>query len=114
MIGGSTVAPQLQAASVQNVGFLDITADAVLDDPTTDEFGYVTVPVTITNSGADTFTYWVDVAAVSADGTEQYETTSAFAENLAAGQSKTEELSFYADIPADATLTVVKVERSSP
>ncbi len=30
MIGGSIVAPQLQAASIQNVGFLDITADAVL------------------------------------------------------------------------------------
>ncbi|MGH8825175.1 MAG: hypothetical protein ACRDVN_11945 [Jiangellaceae bacterium] len=113
MIGGSTVAPQLHAASVQNVGFLDITGDAVLGDPTTDEFGYLTVPVTITNSGTDTFTYWVDVAAVNEDGTEQYETTSAFAENLAPGQSKTEELSFYEDVPADAALTVVKVERSS-
>ena len=39
MIGGSTVAPQLQAASVPNVGVLDITADAVLGEPTTDEFG---------------------------------------------------------------------------
>ena len=83
MIGGSTVAPLLQAISVENVGFLDITGDAVLGDPTTDEWGYLTVPVTITNSAVDTFSYWVDAAAVNEDGSEQYATTSAFAESLA-------------------------------
>lgn len=114
MIGGSTVAPLLQANSVENVGFLDITGDAVLGDPTTDEWGYLTVPVTITNSAVDTFSYWVDAAAVNEDGSEQYATTSAFAESLAPGQSKTEELAFYEEVPGDATLAVVAVERSSP
>lgn len=49
--------------------------------------------------------------AESADGSTQYEPTSAYAENLAPGQSTTVSATFSDDLPDDASLRVASLER---
>jgi hypothetical protein len=110
-IGGSTVVPSLDVVSVERVGYLDITGDAVLGTPSWAEYGGVDVPVTVTNSSDTVMTYSVDVVAESPDGTTQLGTAGAYVDNLAPGQSAPTEASFYEDLPADAVIKVVKVER---
>jgi len=69
------------------------------------------VPVTVTNTSDIVMTYSVDVVAESPDGTLQLGTASAYVDNLAPGQSAPTEASFYEDLPADAVIKVVSVER---
>jgi hypothetical protein len=111
MIGGATVAPLLEAIAVEDVGYLDITVDAVLGPPVLQEYGGLDVPVTVTNSATSTMTYMVDVVAESPDGSVQHGTATAYVENLAPGQTANVEASFYEDVPTDAVYRVATVER---
>lgn len=110
-IGGETTVPQLSVQQIENVGFADITGDAVLGQATWDEYLGAEIPVTITNSGDKTYTYSVDVVAESPDGSTLYETGSAYVDNLAPGQSAQESATFFDDVPTDAVFKVVNVER---
>ncbi len=78
---------------------------------TADEFLGGSVPVTVTNSGTVVYTYSVEIAATSPDGSVQYATASVFVDNLAPGQQATDVAAFFEDVPADAVFTVVSVER---
>jgi len=69
--------------------------------------------VTIKNSGDLPYNYSVEIAAVSADGTQRFGSTSVYASKLAAGQSTQDKASFYENIPQGAVFKVVKVGRNS-
>ncbi|NMR20230.1 hypothetical protein [Cellulomonas fimi] len=110
-IGGAMTVPALEVVSAETVGYLDISGDAVLGTPVWGEYGGVDLPVTITNSANATMSYTVEIVAVSADGAVQHGTASAYAENLAPGQAAVTEASFFEDLPQDAVINVVEVER---
>lgn len=110
-IGGKMDAPELTAAAIEVVGFLDLTGDAVLGEAVWDEYGGVEVPVTVTNSGSDQMDYSIDVVVESSDGSMQLGSATAYVENLQPGQSGLAQASFYDDIPNDAVFRVASVER---
>lgn len=111
LIGGATTAPVFTVARVENVGFVDLTADVMLGAYTADEFGGGSIAVSVTNSGPVPYSYSVDIVAVSPDGATQYDTTFASADNLAPGQTATVDASFFDDLPADAVFQVATVDR---
>jgi len=113
MMGGATVVPALSVAGFEVVGYLDITGDVQLGGPVWGEYGGVDVPVVIVNSASVPMSYSVDIVAESADGTQQFGTAYASGDNLSPGQSTATEASFYEDLPADAVIKVVSVERHS-
>lgn len=110
-LGGSTTVPLLAVAKVENIGFADLSKDVKIGKPARDEFGYVKIEATITNSGAETFTYSVEVVAESKDGATSYGTGSGFAESLKPGQKATVSVDFFDDVPADAVFRVGPVDR---
>lgn len=110
-IGGETTAPVLAARAVEDVGYIDLTADATLGAPVWGEYGGLEVPVTVTNSSDRAMTYSVDVVAENADGSVQLGSASAFVDNLRPGQSAQATANFFEDIPRDATFSVADVER---
>lgn len=113
MVGGATTAPMLRVAAIENVGFRDLKADVKVGEMTRDEYGYVSVPVTVTNTSSTRMTYDVSLAAETADGKTQLATTSAFAENLGPGQTATVDADFFDEVPRDAVFTVTAVDRYS-
>lgn len=110
-IGGATTVPLLAIAKVEDVGYADLSKDVVLGAPARDEFGYLTIPGTITNSGSKPFTYSVDVVAESSDGATSYGTASAFADNLNPGQNTNVTFDFFEEIPDGAVFRIATADR---
>jgi predicted RNA-binding protein with TRAM domain len=76
--------------------------------------GYVVVravPVTVTNSGGQTFTYAAEVVAESKDGKTSYDKGTVFIENIEPGQEPEVLVDFFEDIPADAVFRVESAAR---
>jgi len=113
MMGGATVVPALSVAGFEVVGYLDITGDVQLGGAVWGEYGGVDVPVAIVNSANVPMSYSVDIVAENTDGTQQFGSAYASADNLAPGQSTMIEASFFEDLPADVVIKVVSVERYS-
>jgi hypothetical protein len=110
-IGGAATAPRLRVDSAEVVGFKDLSGDVVLAAATRDEFGYVSVPVTVVNSASKPMTYHIDLVAESPDGAQQISTATAYVENLAPGQSAAVTADFYEELPPDAAFRVVSIDR---
>lgn len=110
-IGGSTVAPQLKVVSVEKVGFADLTGDVTVGTAKVSEYGTAVVPLTITSSAPGRASYIVELTAVSSDGSTQLGTASAYADRLEPGQSVTVDAEFFPELPADAVISVVSVDR---
>jgi hypothetical protein len=84
------------------------SVDVTLGERTSDEFS-TKVSVTVENISDSTQSVWVTVAATSPDGSEQYDTSSVVINDLAAGQSATDDAVFLEEIPADAEFVVTDV-----
>lgn len=110
-IGGVATVPVLDIARLKEVGFVDLAKDVKLGTVQVNEFGWVSLPATVTNSSRQKFTYQVDVVAESKDGSTSYGTGTAFAENLGPGQKKEVVAEFLDEVPADAVYRIEKVER---
>lgn len=109
--GASTSTPELHAASVQEVGLRDLTADVVMG-PATVAGGGVNVPITVTNSADVTMNYAVEVMAASADGARNYGTVTAHATFLAPGQAGASVARFSGALPAGVAFTLVSIRRT--
>lgn len=89
---------------------MDVTDEVTIElgAITSDEFGS-DVAVTITNISDETGSYWVSVAAESADGITQYDTASVIFNDLKSGQTATDNAMFVDVLPEDAVLTIADV-----
>lgn len=117
-IGTALAVATIVITALVNVAFVEAVDDAFdatddvaieLSTVTTDELGFEEVELTVTNTSDEAQTFWVTVAAESADGSVQYDTTSVITSDLQPGQSATETAVFIEDIPADATIVVTDV-----
>ncbi|GAA3231638.1 DUF4190 domain-containing protein [Oerskovia jenensis] len=111
VMGGGMTAPVLEVAAVEDVGFKDLSGDVALGAPVAQEYGGVTLALTVTNSSTVQMTYSVEIVAESPDGTSQLGTASAYAENLGPGQSAAVTADFYEDLPPDAVFRIASVDR---
>jgi hypothetical protein len=85
------------------LGSLDNTSDAYTTS--------YTASLTITNHTSKTSNYMVTVAFESADHSVQYDTATAFADNLQPGQTTTTTAESFKAIPASAVVHVAEVTR---
>ena len=83
-------------------------ARVALGDATPDEFGFVTVPLTITNPAANSgpCSFYMTVTAESSDGSTLYDTGAATVMSLAPGQRYNTEVMFTEQVPPDAVVLV--------
>lgn len=108
-VGATAVNNATVDAIDESISSVTVDADEVdvtLGEPTTDQYGYTTITVTMTNTSDENQSPWVTVSAESADGTELYDTGHAIVNDLKPGQTTTQEITFTEDIPSDATFTV--------
>lgn len=84
-------------------------SDVTPGSPTTDELGFTTVEATITTVSDDTHSPWVSVSGESADGSEQYDTSSAIVTDLKPGQSSTQDITFTEEIPSGAKCVITDI-----
>ncbi|MFD2029054.1 DUF4190 domain-containing protein [Promicromonospora aerolata] len=110
-LGGVATVPVLDIARFKDVGYADLSKDVELGSTVRDQLGWVSLPVTVTNSSGRTVTYMVDVVAESADGSTSYGTGTVFAEDLEPGEKKEVMADFFDDVPEDAVFRVEKAER---
>lgn len=98
----------------QGLGSQDASGDVSLGPPDTESVpGWVTVPVTATNSSEKRSNYAIDVSAESPDGATQLDTSFTFIENVEPGQSAASEVTFFTDLPEGTVFVVKTVERTS-
>lgn len=96
----------------QGLGSKDASADA--GEPTcANDSGMGTGKVPVTNNSSKRSDYSITVAAESADGKTQIETTYASAEAVEPGQSAEAELYFSKELPAGAVCKVKEVQRTA-
>ena len=114
IIGAVAVSSATVTAIDEAVTEIDDILDA--SDDVTVELGALTfdgfsseVAVTITNTSAETNSFWVTIVAESADGTTQLGSTSVVVNDLKPGQTAQETAFFLEEIPADAVLSVSEV-----
>lgn len=110
-LGGVSMIPALTIAQLEDVGFVDLSTDFTLASAERDQIGILSVPVTVTNSGAQTFAYSAEIVAQSKDGSTTYETGLVFVEGLEPGQTVEAKADFFEDVPADAVFRVERAER---
>ena len=111
IIGAMTVNSAAVSAVDDAVTELDDALDA--SDDVTVEIGELTFDgfsseavVTITNTSAETGSFWVTIVAESADGTTQLGSATVIVNDLKPGQTAQETAIFLDKIPADAVLSV--------
>lgn len=83
--------------------------DAKLGKPVKDDFGGLTVKVTLTNHSSKTSDYSGTVVFESPDGKTQYGDAPLFVENLNPGQTKTTEVSMLDNLPKGAKKVVARL-----
>lgn len=111
MLDGVSTVPTLTITQVEDVGLADLSKDFALGTAERNQLGLISVPVTVTNSGGQTFTYTAEVVAESKDGKTSYGTGIVFIENIKPGQKPEVLVDFFEDIPADAVFRVESAER---
>jgi len=85
----------------------DVTDPKIIQDRYLDE-----AEVTVTNSSSKTSDYSIEVSAENASGSKQYATTFMYIENVKPGQTRTDSTMLDEQVPDDAVITVVDVDRS--
>lgn len=110
-LGGISTIPALTVVRVEDVGFVDLSKDFTLGAAQRDQIGFLSVPVTVTNSGTQPFAYGADIVAESKDGSTTYEKGLVFVEDLKPGQTVEAQADFFEDVPADAVFRVERAER---
>lgn len=110
-LGGVSTVPVLTVARIKDVGLADLSKDFALGTATRDQLGILSVPVTVTNSGGQTFTYSAQVVAESKDGKTSYDTGTAYAENIEPGRKAELEVDFFGEIPDDAVFRLEEAGR---
>jgi len=110
-LGGVSTVPALTIAQVEDVGLADLSKDFTLGTAERNQLGLISIPVTVTNSGGQTFTYAAEVVAESKDGKTSYGTGIVFVENIKPGQKPEVLVDFFEEIPADAVFRVESAER---
>ncbi|WP_454857876.1 DUF4190 domain-containing protein [Promicromonospora soli] len=110
-LGGVSTVPMLTIAQVEDVGLADLSKDFALGKAERNQLGFISVPVTVTNSGGQTFTYSAAVVAESKDGKTSYGTGIVFVEDIKPGQKPEVLVDFFEEIPADAVFRVESAER---
>ena len=113
---GDEAAEVAEGGISNGVGSHDATAD--IGTPTMaapDAIGVSHVEIPVTNNSSGRSDYWIELVIESADGATQLETTSAFVEDLEAGQSTTAEAMVIdaGSLPADAVVRVTTVQRTA-
>jgi hypothetical protein len=79
-----------------------------------DEYGYATVPVTVTNHSSKRSEYFVTISLESPNGATQYDTATLLIDTLESGQIKADTGYFTkTDIPASAVTRVREVQRTA-
>ena len=110
-LGGISVVPALTIAQVEDVGFANLSKDFVFGSAEVDQLGILTLPVAVTNSGQETFTYSAKVVAESKDGKTTYDDGTVFIENIEPGKKVQVGVDFFDEVPADAVFRVAESER---
>jgi hypothetical protein len=110
-LGGTVTVPALTIAQLEDVGFVDLGEDLAVGPAESNQLGWITVPVTVTNSGTQTFTYSATLVAESKNGKKSYGRGPVFVENLGPGKKEKVTVDFFEDVPADAVYRVESVER---
>ncbi|MFJ3405060.1 DUF4190 domain-containing protein [Promicromonospora sp. NPDC090134] len=110
-IGGASTVPALTVAKIEDVGLADLGKDVEFGAIELMAPGLNRVSVTVTNSGARTFDYFIDVVAESKDGKTTYETGTALVRALKPGRTAETTVDFFVDLPADAVVRTELVER---
>jgi predicted RNA-binding protein with TRAM domain len=110
-LGGVSAVPALTIAQVEDVGLADLRKDFTLGAAARDQLGILSVPVTVTNSGGETFTYSAKVVAESKDGKTSYDVGTVFVENIKPGRTVKVGVDFFEEVPADAVFRVDGTER---
>jgi ABC-type glycerol-3-phosphate transport system substrate-binding protein len=108
----STTTPDTQSSISTGLGTKDATADVKLGK-STEEYGFTTLPVKITNNSEKASDYYIEVVAESKDGSERIDFSNVFVSGLKPGQKATEEAMFTEDIPASAVFVVTEVQRTA-
>ena len=110
-LGGVSTVPVLTIAQVEDVGFADLSKDFTVGAAELNQLGFVTLPVTVTNSGGRPFTYSAEVIAESKDGKTTYGDGTVFVENIKPGKKVEVDVDFFDEIPADAVFRVEVIGR---
>ncbi|MFE7508254.1 DUF4190 domain-containing protein [Promicromonospora sp. NPDC057488] len=110
-LGGTVTVPALTIARFEDVGFVDLGADLAVGAAENKQPGWITVPVTVTNSGTQVFAYGATLVAESKDGKRSYDRGPVFVEKLGPGEAKKVDVDFFEDVPADAVYRVESAER---
>ncbi|WP_020014421.1 DUF4190 domain-containing protein [Promicromonospora sukumoe] len=110
-LGGTVTVPALTISKFEDVGFADLGEDLAVGSAETKQPGWITVPVTVTNSGTQVFTYSATLVAESKDGKKSYDRGPVFVEKLGPGKEEKVAVDFFEDVPADAVYRVESVER---
>ncbi len=77
----------------------------------TDEFGYMTADLQVTNRSPEASTYSITVAFESPDGGQQFDTGAAFVDGLEPSQMRTATASSLTEAPGDFECRVSAVDR---
>ncbi|HEX2905056.1 MAG TPA: hypothetical protein VHO01_16500 [Jatrophihabitans sp.] len=119
--GTGTIAATAKASSKaapapgvsKGLGSKDATGDIKIGQPDASNGFDIEVPVTATNSSSKRSDYMVSLSLESADGKTQYDTASAFLQNVEPGQTAADKAIFIkqSKLPAGAKITVKEVQR---
>ncbi len=110
-LGGTVTVPALTVAEFEDVGFADLGADLAVGAAEIKQPSWISVPVTVTNSGTQAFTYSATLVAESKNGKMTYDRGPVFVEKLGPGEEKKVAVDFFRDVPDDAVIRVESVER---
>jgi hypothetical protein len=110
-LGGTVTVPALTIARFEDVGFVDLGADLAVGSAEEKQPGWITVPVTVTNSATQVFTYSATLVAESKDGKKSYDRGPVFVEKLGPGEEEKVTVDFFEDVPDDAVFRVESAER---
>jgi hypothetical protein len=97
------------------LGSKDASKDIKLGNPDASDGFAIKVPVTATNSSSKRSDYLVDLSLESVDGKTQYDTATAFLENVEPGQTASDDAIFIklSKLPAGAQIVVKTVQRTA-
>lgn len=110
-LGGTVTVPALTIARLEDVGFVDLGEDLAVGSAENKQLGWVTVPVTVTNSGTQVFTYSATLVAESEDGKKSYGRGPVLVEKLGPGKEEKVTVDLFEDVPPGAVYRVESVER---
>ncbi len=108
--GGSSESSESADTSAGDAGEVD---DVKVNGCATDELGFASANITVTNDSADPSDYLIEITFASADGKTQIGTGNTIISNLANGQSKTEDVNSLEEAATGFTCTVSSVDRYS-